>query len=394
MISRLHYYFGIAGILSILGWAVALALLAGWARSARRTLVYATAFGVAVVALALANLNSHFIGLIRVDRSEELAEGIQRQKEAARQLRDRAAGIRFAEDSPTDPLDLAGVKADEKKNIHEMAAMPDEDPDRYAYRQHGRQQRVITEAGTNLVVSAGDAPLEIVEARLMTEPDWINANRLDRLNLFFARFAFWLALGLVVVDYLSRFNRTADHLWPLPLSNRLLDSVWPKKHAVLVAKSGPRPVRDLLANMVRKGETFIYFGPSDPLQSPTAPRLRFHKWSAWPLRNILCGPGPNAHDDEFILESAWFHRYCFTVIGRDRARAMLPQLLDFLRMRHLTRAVSRRTVNLVWDFDEPLPEDFVHTLAALCRETNYKLIVVVSGQPTGEFARRFEEVVA
>jgi hypothetical protein len=154
--------------------------------------------------------------------------------------------------------------------------------------------------------------------------------------------------------------------------------MWPKSHSVWVPGMA---VGAYLANVVRKRETFLYLGPTDPLPATALPRL----WKFWPL------PKHNAagYDDELVFESAWFHRYGVVITGRAEAEQRLAGLRTFLEQRHRTHARARRTVHVVWDFDTAPAEATLTKLCELCREANYKLVVTAPAAPPV-----FEEVCA
>ena len=227
-------------------------------------------------------------------------------------------------------------------------------------------------------------------ARRLPEADVLRADAYDRLNLFFARLIPWLALALVCLDYLSRFNRTTGCLPPIPLAGRAVDALFAKTHAAHVQASDPAAVARYLRDVVRKGETFICLGDGDPVPADSLPRWTLGKWTWRPLRKIaLTGDGfPTSY---FILDAAWFGRYCFTASSPDLARSFLADLIAYLDSRTVPHAAARRTVNVVWHFAEPIPDDTLRTLAALCRETNFKLIVFSPAPPDAEAAALFDE---
>jgi hypothetical protein len=387
MIAKLWQYFGIIGFGSMACWAVAFVVFACYPRSKQRTRYYWIAAVLALLGLVLANVNSHFVSAIEVDRSEELAKGIERQKQLRAELeadaKSKAAKVRFAEDSATDALDLAGLPT--TTNVYELAAQQDDDA-KYAYRKRGKQQRnVSTDAQTNVAIVGSVAPeVKANVARTMLEADVVNANRCDRINLFLARFCLWLAAILVIWDYLARFNRTLGHLYPLPIAHEYLDSIWPKTHTVLFRHPAPDAVRRYLENTVRRGETFLYLGLDPCLACDSLPRFRWRQWQFWQLPKLTV---TNQLDDEFAFEAAWFHRYCVVVPDAARARALLNSLLALLDQRRATRARARKTVHIVWAFPDAPSREARARLNAICPDTNFKFLL--TAQADGE---HFEEV--
>jgi len=387
MIAKLWQYFGLVGFGSIACWAVAFVFFACYPRSKQRTRYYWMAAALALLGLVLANINSRFVSAIEVDRSEELAKGIERQKQLRAELeadaKSKAAKVRFAEDSATDALDLAGLPA--TTNVYEMAAKEDDDA-KYAYRKRGKQQRAVSAAtATNQLMAGTVAPtVKAAAVRTMLETDVIRANRYDRINLFLARLCLWLAAFLVIWDYLARFNRTLGHLYPLPIAHEYLDSIWPKTHTVLFRQPSAETVRQYLENVVRKGETFLYFGPDPCPGSERLPRFRWHQWQFWQLPKLTVA---SQLEDEFAFEAAWFHRYCVVVPDLTRARKLLDSVLSLLDQRHRTRARARKTVHVVWAFPDAPSHETLARLHDLCRDTNFKFLLAAKAD--GE---HFEEV--
>lgn len=387
MIAKASLYFGVIGIASILAWATALALFAAFSASRKRTKAYWIALALAAVGLLAARIHSHNVFRLEVDRSGETAEGIERQRVLRQELeavaRAKAAKVRFVEDSSSDTLDLAGMSGAVQTGIlAEAAATVDA---QYAYRQRGKQARTVAASvATNRALPAVSRLTQVnaPTARVLAEADYYRARRLDGINRFFARLTWWLALFLAAWDYLARFNRTFGHLYPLPISHASIDSVWPKRHTVWAPGAGVDRIRSYLENVVRKGENFIYFGEEDPLPDrPSLPRVSFRTWQGWPLKKVVVGAGHRPHDDAFLFESAWFNRYAIVVAGAAEARRRILPLVVRLNQRHQFRARARRTLHVVWSCGGT-PPPALATLAELCRDTNFKL-VVTAPEPSG-----------
>ena len=240
MIGQLYSYFGAVGLASIAAWAAALALLALGARHRRRQYGYLAALGIAALALVLAHINSRAVSAIATDRTEELQAARARQRQA-RAAETATSGPRFAEDPA-----------------------PVDDPAVPAYRLAGKQQR---ESGKKqpLVANETEPTTAATPARrVMKEADVVRANRLDRYNLLAARSTLGLVLLLVLWDYVARFNRTFESWWPLPIGGKWLDALSHKSHSVFLVSPPERFCRELLERVVRRGETFIYCGATDP----------------------------------------------------------------------------------------------------------------------------------
>ncbi len=380
MISRLCMYFGVVGIASAVAWGGALLLLAAFARSRRRTRAYLAAFALSLLGFILARINSHNIGEIEIDREPVGGASLPREP--------LVGGASLAREDLPKPVGGASLP---RENAPDAGA-PKEGPSP-AYREAGKQKR---DEGAKLKPSdltAVGEEADVSVARRLPEADVIRADAYDRLNLFFARLVPWLALGLVCLDYLSRFNRTVGYLPPIPIAGRAVDALFAKSHAVHIQTADPAAVGRYLRDLVRKGETFICLGEGDPVPGDALPRWAFGKWACRPLRKIAL-TGEGFPTSEFVLDSAWFGRYCFTAASPELARGFVADFAKYLDSRTRPHAAARRTVNVVWHFPEPIPDDVLRTLAALCRETNFKLVVFSPAPPAAEAAPLFDERVS
>lgn len=333
-IGKLLWYFQAPGMLSIAGWAAALAVLAVfYRRPRRRHVAYATALGLAVLGFACGHLNSISISRIRTDVTDKLNEARAAQEEATRQqvAERRRMGlledIHFAEDDRSDVKERER-QADTKKSIYELAsegkldqvedrqaeleagkskeyeewnsgrgkkaARPEAAPpeqeaaaaagaapegdeaalDRFEYRRGGKKERAAGRKEKDAVIEKAMKREEFVGGRAMKESDVQRAQRLDVVNLFFCRTTLWLALIMLLADYLFRSNRTFWTVWPLPVAGRLLDAFFPKQHAVLMEPDSPAFLKGYLETAARKGESFLYFGETDLWRAPAVLRWR------------------------------------------------------------------------------------------------------------------------
>jgi hypothetical protein len=403
----------------------------------RRSLICWSALAAAITGLVLANINSNQISAIEIDFSEEIRrakdqaeagagptpteshiseEGIQaKQAEAAQHdANDTAVSQPVPDESPA-VLDLSdestinvspaddsapdGAKLEDEKSEDERPegkAADEGKPSRYAYRQQGRVRRtegMTVEEKISIGNDTEDQPLA-ANVRVMKMHEVAHANRLDRLNLFFARLTLSLAVLVVAVDYLRRFNMTFRSLCPLPVGGPLIDSFFPKTRTVCLRAPGKRTWRKLLRRIVHKGETFIYFGEDDPYAASQLGRIPLIPKGVWPLEKITRSADSREFDDEFLFESVWFGRYCFVILDKGGLAAdLLGALSDFLHLRHASRASARHTVNVIWNLPAALSEDTLARLAALGPETNFKLLVVTN-QPLTEIQKScFDEII-
>ena len=276
------------------------------------------------------------------------------------------------------------------------------------YKKRGKKKRDANQIdanapGIDAVVSA--APDDSgPHYRLLPGPDYVLAGQLDMMNRFMVYLTLVTALLVAAAEYLRRFNRTFDSILPLPIAGRFVDTIWPKTHSVLIGgqpkqgagqhEDGNQIARAYLETVVRKGESFILFANEDPWPSrdrlPRLPGLR----GLWPMRKIVGQAGEPACDPTLALESAWYGRYGFVVLGGRVAgpvRETLDEIIHLLGMRLRTKAAARRTVHIVWLLPEALPADVAEELIFLCHETNLKF-VAVTGDPSSWPGEAFEEV--
>jgi hypothetical protein len=417
-IEKLFYFFGYVGMASIAVWICAVALMLAFAVFWRSSRVCWTALAMAVVGLALANVNSYFVSDIRIDLSEELIEATKRadeetaaeapkvessiSAEAEDALRDEAAQPSVGNPSDTDADPNADTDVeDQEGSAAELVAPQDpvgvaSDEPAYDYRQTGKVSRTDgKQTDDKMSIDTAEVDEDIVlNVRTMKDHEVMHANRLDRLNLFFARSTLYFGLVLSVIDYFRRFNSTFGCYLPLPVAGRLVDSLFPKTHTVADATHG-RDWKRFLEAVVRKGETFVLFTTSDPWSEQHLSRLpKILRRANWRLEKVVTDDDEVRFDDEFMFESAWFGRYCFVVeSGGESALTRLTTIVELLELRRSTRASSWQTLNLVWSLNISIPEELLSRLLPLCDETNTKLIVT---QPFSDenLSRRFDEVYA
>ncbi len=397
-------------------WALLTAALAAVWRRLPRTALCAAVLAAAALGAVLAEVNSRAVSEIRVDRSKELQEARRRQ-EALRAAKvasilAQSAEIQFPEDSPQDRLDLAGKTATQAALLtaSQSATRPGSTIPEYKRRGKRRRHTATTAPGEFADLAEQLAP-RLQPGRMMKYWDVVRANRLDRVNLLAVRLGLLAALLALATDYLSRFNLTFGALAPLPVASPCVDALFAKAHSTFVQSRGAEALRAFLEELIRKGETFIYFGPADPWRDAPPPRPRLdlpavlrrrparaadqpvlHRLplGLWPIRNLIVRPGDAFPDGEFVFESAWFGRYCFTVESAELAGELLAGLMAHMRMRHLARASARRTVNLIWHLPPP-PPAVLAELTYLCRQVNFRLVVWSADPLPPEVARHFEE---
>ena len=301
-------------------------------------------------------------------------------------LRRNAAQINFAEDDPTDALDVAGAKEVDPSVVEQAGEVE------YAYRQRGKQQR---EAGKKRNSEEIQEAAEVVTAeptpRSLSETDVMRATALARLNRSLARWALLAAAVALVVDYLARFNRTWGGYWPLPIAGRWIDAAFGKSYSTLVTPSGSSDIDALLTHIVRKGETYIDMGPTDQRSDDAVARLTLRGRSLLVLPRHAVDPFEDEAQLDWVFESAWFGRACFVIGDAAEARRFMAYMLERLRMRRIPQANARRTVNLVWRFDEAPDAAVLAEALRLCPAVNFKLIVRAGATDAAASPDGFEE---
>jgi hypothetical protein len=411
-----HYFIGTYGILSVLGMLLAAYWLAAYARRPERSVFYFRALVLALVAFVLADRTYFDIAnRLDIDRTAQEAAGRAWQEEVkAKQVRDakeaktvgeRVEKMRFAEESDSDRKELkdAGQKGESQKDELDKAldavANPPQEDQEPEYRKKGRQKRAASTNKTE-VVDAGAASVEVKQEkpwRVMAEKDMYRATRYGRIVLFLSQLLCWVALLAAVLDYLARFNLTFDYFFPLPLSLLLIDRLVAdrKKLTTFCAGLPPEKVASFLEDLIRKGETFVYFGERDPAPG----RDRFFRFSfgrlhILPVRKFVCSAGKPWNGPEFVLESGWFGRGCFVIEGVAVAERIREEMLEFMVLRQRSRAWASRTVHFVWDHPAPPPQPVLDEMLACGRNTNIKVIVFSRALAQGKPEAMFEESYA
>lgn len=337
MIAKLPSYFGPLGMASVFVWIGALLTLLVFLRHRRRGRFYLGAFILALAGIVLSEINSKRVSAIELDRSAEMAAALTHRQSAV------PGGIRFAEDAPPE------------------ADVP-------TYRQMGKQKRDAGKTEVLPTETPQEQPVEAPPSRKLPEAELLAANHLDRLNLLAARATLLLAFLALIADYVARFHRTLAGSYPLPIAGRWLDTLAPKSRTIL---AGPLDLKSYLETVVRRGETFIYFGEADPWTTASLPRLG----KFWKHPKLVYGTPDVPAQAEFIFDAAWFDRYCVVVTGHAAALRLLDELRPYLEWRGFTKAAARQTVHLVWDLTTPPPDLLLNVLMPLCREANFNVVI-------------------
>lgn len=405
---NLLYYIGVDGILALTLPVAGLLLLLIYCRSRKRSVV---AFRVVIMVLVALWFSARMwddVSIIRPDRSEEMELGRERQREArmreVRTAQDRARQIRFAEESPDDDVWEAGEKSLSQLSKYERAAREAQQAQHdgaRAYRSRGVQRR---EGGRptgrdDEFRGIGDE-LEREErevmGRVMKEADMYMALRWGRFVVGFGKAAIWISFLFMLLDYLLRFNQTANFFFPLPLGLLLIDRCMPKKMLCWFGEASEKRLADMLAGMVRRGESFIYFGGektingiSEALTGGDNCSSTGNDWSTQSIKRLVAGPirlmplevasldSQFAHSDpEYVFETAWFTKQSYFCPGKLQGEGLLKELLPFSELRLHTQAFAARTVNVVWHHDSLPDQEVISEWVRIAPQINIKLIVI------------------
>jgi hypothetical protein len=395
MIAKLYFYFGFVGVASVVLWMVAVLWACLHLCSVRRYVHLYASLGMALAAFVLARVNSAQVSRIETDRSDDIAASRQvlADMQSQSHVDGKVSGVRFVEDAPAEAGAGSAQKgAGQTGAVLEASAPAADSAGEPAYRKLGKQKR---DAGKRQPIATSTAA-KVTEAlpnvRTMKEADALRANQLDRYNLLAVRLVLLLALGLIVWDYGRRFNRTDGPYFPLPLAGHLLESVFHgKSHSVLLKSVTEERLKRFMEWSVRKGETFIYFGPRDPWEAADfLPRLSVARRAIWSLRKLSYGTPSIPRTGEFFFDAAWFDRYCVVIPAPAAATGLLAELLDYLRTRRLTSAATRRLVNVVWNLSSVPDPEAIKELAHLASTTNLRF-VLVAPNAAADLSNAFDE---
>lgn len=365
MMTSLMTCFGWTGIFSVVVCLAAAGMALASRRQKRPERRLAAALGVAVLGAALASWHAAKVANFQLDKSDEIraARAAQQQAEGAleraRTRTDGEVSVRFAEDD-------AG------------AVTP-------AYRKGGKQVREAGKVRT-------DTP-DLVPSKALDDQDnsgslrlqdYELATRLNRANWALSRLVLLVLLGVLLWDYLKRFNDPERAYAPLPIAGWGMDYLPGVPLRVIwdlaQGPDGDAAGRERLTTIIRQGRSFVYFG--DRLESGGLPleRWRLGRWRACPAR--LLRWGDTAHtprDPEFVLDGAWFGRQLLWVPPGDAA-AVLAVLTPHLEERVRFRARARGLPHMVWDAGPCANDAMLERFAKACEATGIRFVRVVTNR--------------
>ena len=371
--------FSILGYLSVLLW---LAVPVIWLLARRFNLPGWLALALAVLSLILAKINSAtHVDRIQAKQNEEtvnqldLAAAKRKAVESARA--GEVADIRFAEDGSDDFIDKAGMNDADKKYLEsiDQSAEP-------AWKGKKKKRGESDSESGDLEdeiggkEAAGGVASDSLPAEKERTPIYMSAEqvttaqRLDGLNISAARLAVLLGILIFAIDYLTRANSYARSYFPLPLPASLRNAFTRMPGFMRCPNPPRRSIAEELAWLVRRGDVFICF-TKDASHLPEAlPRLGK---LGQPIDVIHVGD--DRISDEFIFESLWYGRSCFTIDSAERIHRLYRFIHLQLEQRYAVRARSRFNVHVVWNIDQTLHGDDIAAFESLASPAGFTLFV-------------------
>ncbi|QTN33094.1 hypothetical protein HZ994_12470 [Akkermansiaceae bacterium] len=375
--------FNILGYLSVLLWIAMPVLWLLHSRMRPRRWLCHIALLLGIAALVLAKLNSeNHVNRIQPDRTELIAAK-EAEQEAKRQAAidsrgDEVADIRFAEDGADDFMDRAGMDEADLKYMDKQLGKPGEP----AWKQGKRERSGGTADGDDLESAIGanekreDLATEGLEGVVEEEPitmnakDLVLANRLDLFNIRAIQALLLIGIAIVIADYLRRANSYREAYLPLPLPSGWLNSLTPQEAVFTRPEPARRSIIQELSWMAKRGDAFLYL-TEDPAKAAQLP----DSFQSLGKMDVIRLGGDMELGDSFVFEALWFGRSSFAVGSATRAKTMLGTFLKILAERRETRSRVAQTVHIVWDLNEPVPENIRNGFATLGRDAGLSLFI-------------------
>ena len=349
----------------------------------------------AVAALATAKANSAtYVARIQVDMSEQVQQQMDRQamarKAAEKDRADEVANIRFAEDASRDFLDIAGLDDTDRAYFESFAGNED--------AQWKKQKKQRSDGGTapddlesligasqertGVQVSEELEQAPEAEPIFMSDKDKTMADRLDGANLQASRLVLILAAVFVLFDYVRRLNNSREAYFPLPVPSSWADALTDRQIVTNLSKRSASALVAKLKHIVRRGETFVLL--TDDAQVAKAASMPMPRLPVgFPKHHVIDVAAEPKLDDGFVFETAWFGRNSFVVLENARAHGMLDLFMKLMENRRGSRAHTRRTVHLVWDIADPIPEVTRQRFESLGLATGLTLLICDKPMPVG-----------
>lgn len=368
-------YFSISGYASLVATAVVLALWLLHFLFKPPPIFVHTACILTIAAFVLGKHNSlTYVNRIQPDLSEQKAEmeaKIAAQKQAVIDSReDQVAQIRFAEDAEDEFLDRAGL---EEEDLKELDSIRDDLIPEWKKEKKARSDASEDSEGEGMDTSVIEENAE-AQPITMKEADLMRANLYDAWNLKWAKWSILLGLLIVIHDYLRRHNIYKQAYSPRRIPSALANFLTPHPPVVHRGRKPRRDVSEELAWLAKRGDSFIYFNTNPDQIDAAEERLsNFTNRKKKPVQ--LLRTSQSSFTDQFAFENWWFGRSSLLVDTQGRPEAMLDNFLELLEGRKETRARVTQTAHLVWDQENPIPEDTQIRLEQLAARTGVSLLL-------------------
>ncbi len=380
MMQTLWDSFGWFGLVWVLATAVCVLLLLGYvfvpflrgANVARGCLV------LGVIAVVVGGYRTE-----RVDEIELFTPDVSEVKELdpakAAELKARASKVRFAEDSKTDALDIAGASRSE------LETPKGADEPKYAFQKRGKQTRDGGQAVTRPASEAGeDAATQPAKgpALKLAEPNYSMVRRYDHMALSLSTALLWCGVLLLLADFVLRSGRMFAAVVPLGVAARVARAILPSKNGHVWVKRGGldgHPLGVLAAiRSVQKDGTCLYVGPSEPWSGKSLARVVIPS-TASRMPSLVYSGQAKTYTVEFVLESLWHGRACVSTVGRERGALLLGRLVEMVTNKELVSYPGRRMIQVVWDLPEAPDQALLEGLLSCAQKAEIKVLVVSDG---------------
>lgn len=387
--------FNILGYLSVLLWLGVPVLWFLHSKIKPRKWFCHFALVVSVLALAFASVNSHFhVNKLQLDTSEQLA-ALEAERQAKRQaaLDSRSgdvADIRFAEDGADDYYDKAGMDETELKYLDSIDNSGDPAWKKKKQRSESSGDADDLESQIGAVEEQESVNSEALEGVTEEEPIMMTAdqlkvaNMLDAANMNLARIIFYIAILLVIVDYLRRANVYEEAYLPLPLPSAWLNYYTQAPALLHKPKSSKTRAIDELKRITQRGDSFLYVTDDDMKAAAVPDQLR-PLLGKFLYKDVLKFDDPNyTISNEFAFEALWYNRCSFVVNSPVRAQSIIYEFIKRLKERRLTRSKVRQTCHVVWDASQPLAEPLHDEFVRLAAASGISLFILSPILPATE----------
>jgi hypothetical protein len=352
------------------------------------------AVGIAAVALACAQLNSSFyVNRLEPDRSaveaaakaaeEELRQRKMTALDATREQ--AAADIQFAEDAKDDSFDKAGLDDADLKYLDQIEEETAEAP-AWKQQKKTRGEAASSDDSLEAEIDGSDTArgMDTGKAESQSQPRgtvvsdaaYATAHRVDRWNLWWARFLVIAAIAVLFYDWVRAANDYTRAYIPLPVPSGIVNTMRLLPSLVVRPQPPRRAMAEEMAWLLRRGDAFVYLAGTPAAADRAEAALKPFEQQRRPVQVLRVGPRGETCSNRFVFEAVWYGRCSFIVDDPARAERLVKEFCIFLEERRGTRARVAQTVHVVWDLAAAVPPD----KAAAFIEAWKKLIQALAGR--------------